>query len=134
MGGSNMQEILGGLQIAGGTALSATGSPQVGVPMMVGGMQSATTPQGQPSSAGPLGAMNPQALSQMMGGMTNKPQPQAPPAPPRNTQTAQQPMTPPAANPPPTPPQMPQQPQPQSSPMNAQSIQAMIQQLLGGTR
>lgn len=140
MGGSNtLQEILGGAQVAGGTALTATGSPEVGVPMMVGGIQSAANPQqqqqgqgqGMPQAGNPLAGLNPQMLSQMMGGQ-QQPKPPMPPTPPMprppvSMQNAGQQVA--------TPQPMPS-PQVPRAPMGGQqnsAIQKLLQQLLGGS-
>ena len=63
-----LQRGIGGAQIAGGAVLSAIGMPEVGVPLMVSGIQPAVDPnsqqgiggsvmQGITSSAGPLSGM-----------------------------------------------------------------------------
>jgi hypothetical protein len=138
MGGSQnqemMQDIMGGAQIATGAAATAMGQPAVGVPLMAGGIQGVSNsgqPQGQGQSSNPMGMMNPQMLSQLMGGQQKpqqqQPPPMPPPRPPVTPQNMGQQMAAPKPNPAPPVPQMAQPPQ------NAQSMQAMIAKLLGGS-
>lgn len=132
MGGSQqLQDALNATQVAGGAAMTATGNPAMGVPMMVGGMQSATTPPAGPGQAtpSPLASLNPAMLSQLMGGQQQKPQmPQQPPTrPPMNMQNAGQQVATPQAQPAPKPPQPPQMASPQN-PMIAK-----LMQMLGGS-
>src|ERR1700733_7997103 len=110
-----MQDVSGPAAIASGIGATAMGNPQVGLPLMAGGVQSTASP-GSPST------MNPALLSQMMGGSQKQqtPQPQYAPRPPMTSQNMGQQMAPPKPNPAPPVPQMAQPPQ------NAQSMQAMI--------
>jgi len=116
-----LQDITGPAAIAAGIGSTAMGNPQAGLPLMAGGVQSTASP-GSPSTTSPA------LISQMMGG-SQKPQqqPQYAPRPPVTPQNMGQQMAAPKPNPAPPVPQMAQPPQ------NAQSMQAMIAKLLGGS-
>jgi hypothetical protein len=119
MGGSGMQDTMGGLQTVSGAALLATGNP-AGAPMMMNGvsqLSSSGQPGGQQQS--PLGgASSLGPLMQLFQGQQQQPKPMA--------QPAQRPPTPPMQAP-----ALPQAPAPPQMP-NANPLMALYQKLMGG--
>jgi hypothetical protein len=63
MGGNSnqtLQQGLGGAQIAGGIALTAAGAPEVGLPLMAGGLKGVASPN---ANQGPISSLGGTALS-----------------------------------------------------------------------
>ena len=68
MGGNSnqiLQQGLGGAQIAGGIALTAAGAPEIGLPLMAGGLKGVASPN---ANQGPLSSLGGSAISGLGAG------------------------------------------------------------------